>query len=74
VPPLATPVLPRSLPQNPYPSRPECVKEWEDAREFCEDLKDRGLLGKGDYRWMGKTVPQCMMGQVSAGCGGNPTT
>jgi hypothetical protein len=74
VPPLVTPILPQSLPQNPYPSRPECVREWADAEEFCQDLKDRGLLGRGDYRWMGKTLSQCILGQVSADCGGNPTT
>ena len=73
-PPLVTPILPRSLPQNPYPSRPECVKEWAEAEEFCRDLQRRGLLGRGDYRWMGKTLAQCVMGQVSEACGGNPTT
>jgi hypothetical protein len=71
-PPLVTPILPRSLPQNPYPSRPECVKEWAEAEEFCRDLQRRGLLGRGDYRWMGKTLAQCVMGQVSEACGGNP--
>jgi hypothetical protein len=74
VPPLVTPVLPRSLPQNPYPSRRKCVKEWAEAEEFCRDLQRRGLLGRGDYFWMGKTLAQCIRGQVSEACGGNPTT
>jgi len=74
VPPLTTPILPQNVPQNPYPSRPECVKEWADAEAYCRDLQTRGLLGRGDYRWMGKTLTQCVMGQVSEDCGGNPTT
>jgi hypothetical protein len=75
VPPIVVPdTLPRSLPQNPYPSRPECVKEWADARRYCQELSDRGLLGKGDYRGMGKTVAQCMRAQVSESCGGNSTS
>jgi hypothetical protein len=75
VPPIVVPdTLPRRLPQNPYPSRPECVKEWADARRYCRELSDRGLLGKGDYRGMGKTVAQCMRAQVSESCGGNSTS
>jgi len=74
VPPNVVPdTLPRSLPQNPYPSRPECVREWAEAAQFCQRPKDRGVLGKGDYRGMGKTVAECIMGQVSEACGGNST-
>jgi hypothetical protein len=72
-PPIVAPnILPRELPTNPYPNRRKCVKEWEEARKYCQDLKDRGLLGRGDYKGMGKTVAQCMRGQVSEDCGGNP--
>jgi len=74
VPPNVVPdTLPRSLPQNPYPSRPECVREWAEAAQFCQRPKDRGVLGKGDYRGMEKTVAECIMGQVSEACGGNST-
>jgi hypothetical protein len=74
-PPIVAPnILPRELPTNPYPNRRKCVKEWEEARKYCQDLKDRGLLGVGDYRGMGKTVAQCMRGQVSEDCGGNPVS
>jgi hypothetical protein len=74
VPPLIAPnILPRSLPQNPYPSRPECVKEWREATEYCLRLRDRGQLGRGDYRGMGQTLRDCIMGQVSERCGGNAT-
>ena len=74
VPPIFVPdTLPRSLPQNPYPSRPRCVREWAEAEEYCQRLKDRGVLGKGDYRGMGKTVAQCIMGRVTEACGGNAT-
>ena len=72
-PPLVTPSFPRNPPLNPYPDRPECVKEWEDAREYCQNLRDRGLSGRGDYKWMGRTIAQWVMGQVSEACGGNPT-
>ncbi|THD44167.1 MAG: hypothetical protein E7774_11070 [Bradyrhizobium sp.] len=72
VPPIVLPnTLPRSLPQNPYPSRPKCRKEWAEAEEYCRGLSEKGLLGKGDYRGMGKTVEQCMRGRVSQDCGGN---
>jgi hypothetical protein len=75
VPPIVVPdTLPRRMPRNPYPSRPECVKEWEEADEYCKDLRSRGLLGKGDYRGMGKTLSQCIMGRVSEACGGNSTS
>ena len=31
VPPIVVPdTLPRSMPRNPYPSRPECVREWAE--------------------------------------------
>lgn len=60
------------IPTNPYRDRPECVKQWEDAKKFCEDLEDRKLLGKGDYSYLGRTVGECMRGRVSESCGGNP--
>jgi hypothetical protein len=31
---------------NPYPNRPECVKEWADAEAFCRDLQERKVLEK----------------------------
>ena len=72
LPPLAAPnILPRSLPQNPYPGRPQCVREWQEAFQFCWSLKTRGQLGRGDYRGMGRTLRDCILGQVSESCGGN---
>ncbi len=66
VPPLVAPnISPLYIPKNPYPSRPECVREWAIATEDCRDLWDRGVLGKGDYRGMGKTLRDCIMGRVS---------
>ncbi|HLI11295.1 MAG TPA: hypothetical protein VKY65_06815 [Alphaproteobacteria bacterium] len=62
------------IPQNPYPDRVECVEEWQVAERYCRDLRKRGLLGRGDYRGMGKSLWQCMMGQVSEACGGNSTS
>jgi len=72
VPPLIGPYTnPRAIPKNPYPGRPECVAEWARAEKYCGDLIQRGLLGKGDYRGMGRTYGECVMGQISEGCGGN---
>lgn len=72
VPPPALPdIYPRQL-RNPYPDRPECEEEWADALAFCDDLRRRGLLGKGDYRGTGDFY-QCVMGRVSERCGGFST-
>jgi hypothetical protein len=74
-PPLVTPnILPRTLPQNPYPGRPECVKEWQEAFAFCWRLKINRQLGRGASRGMGRTLRDCMLGQVSESCGGNAAT
>jgi hypothetical protein len=52
--------------KSPTKSVPRQARVREgDARMYCQQLKDRGLLGRGDYRWMGKTIAQCVMGQVS---------
>lgn len=52
---------------------PDCEAEWKDAREFCEDMftpKNRAYSNgvRGGY----KTVDDCMRGNVSARCLGNP--
>jgi len=61
-PPLVPPnINPFDVPRNPYPDRPECVAEWAEATEYCTKLQMRGLLGKGDYRGMGKTLRECIM-------------
>ena len=66
-------IYPRDLLRNPFPDRPECEEEWREATAYCKELERKGLLGVGDYRGMGRTFRGCVMGQVSAGCGGNPT-
>src|SRR5579875_203603 len=71
-----TPTIPhdvprQALPVNPYPRRRKCVEEWDHAYEFCDELEKKGTLGQGDYRNMGKTYRQCLLGQVSEECGGN---
>jgi hypothetical protein len=74
--PLPTEILPPPLigpiPRNPYPERPECVKEWNEADEYCRKLAKRGLLGKHPYQGHGNSYEQCMRGQISEDCGGNP--
>jgi hypothetical protein len=67
---LPPPVFPAL--RNPYPARPECVKEWADAEKYCRELADQGLLGKHPYIGHGSTFDQCIRGQVSEDCGGNP--
>jgi hypothetical protein len=66
-------VNPRRELTNPYPDRPECEEEWREAIAYCQELARKGF-GWDGYRGMGKNFRECVMGQVSAGCGGNPTT
>jgi hypothetical protein len=74
LPPPAIPnISPRDIPKNPYPDRPECEQEWAEATAFCKRLLERNQLGSGDYRGMGRTLYECIMGQVSEDCGGNST-
>jgi hypothetical protein len=72
-PPVIPNINPRDLPRNPYPDRPECEQEWAEATSFCLRLKATNQLGRGDYRGMGRTLSECIMGQVSEDCGGNST-
>jgi hypothetical protein len=72
-PPVIPNINPRDLPRNPYPDRPECEEEWAEATSFCLKLKASNQLGRGDYRGMGTTLSECIMGQVSEDCGGNST-
>jgi hypothetical protein len=72
-PPIAIPdTYPREL-RNPYPDRPDCKKEWENAIRKCNELANSGRFRRDDYRGMGEFFYQCVMGYVSADCGGNPT-
>jgi hypothetical protein len=64
-------VNPLHIPRNPYPGRPKCVQEWAQATRDCLDLWADGLLGTDDYRGMGDTPADCIMGRVSEDCGGN---
>jgi hypothetical protein len=66
-------IVPREIPANPYPDRPECAEEWAHATRYCLDLLKKGLLGKDGYRGMGNRLDQCIRGNVSESCGGNPT-
>jgi hypothetical protein len=71
-PPVIAPnINPLTIPRNPYPERPRCVREWEEATKDCLDLWSDGLLGTDNYRGMGRTVGECIMGRVSEYCGGN---
>jgi hypothetical protein len=73
LPPIAIPdTNPREL-KNPYPDRPECKREWAEAIKKCRDMVDRGQFRRDDYRGMGEFFYQCVMGHVSADCGGNQT-
>lgn len=72
-PPVIPNIDPRDLPRNPYPDRPECEEEWAEATSYCLELLRRNQLGRGDNRGSGRTLSQCIMGRVSAACGGNST-
>src|SRR5262249_18879375 len=48
----------------------ECQKEWEDAREFCDQIAADNRWGSG-WSVGGRHYLQCVMGQVSERCGGN---
>lgn len=51
----------------------DCQQEWAAARDRCSELWGDGKLGVDGHRGMGKTYDQCVRGQVSEACGGNPT-
>ena len=71
LPPPAIPfAYPREL-RNPYPDRAGCDEEWADAIKYCKGLLERNQLGRGNYRESGKSLYQCIMGQVSERCGGS---
>lgn len=72
-PPVIPNINPRDLPRNPYPDRAGCDEEWAEAIAYCKGLLERNQLGRGDYRGSGKSLYQCIMGQVSERCGGNNT-
>ena len=68
---------PKEMPKNANPKDPRCVKEWEDAHEYCEKLAKTGKLNAGDdrrNRGFGKWMYECLMGQVSEDCGGSSTS
>ena len=58
--------------RNPFPHRPKCVREWDEAEEYCWRLARHDRLGKHPYEGHGDDYEQCVRGQVSADCGGNP--
>lgn len=72
-PPIAIPnANPLRLPTNPYPDRPECEEEWASATKYClERLRKRQMGGRRESRGIGRTVDECIRGQVTEDCGGN---
>ncbi len=68
--PVPLPVPREGIPWNPYPDRPECEKEWQEAWKACDKLYRDGKLGPKS-RW-GKDIGACLRGMVSQDCGGNP--
>lgn len=76
VPPVVVPRgLTREPASNPYPRKKKCVKEWADAEKRCREYFNGGKLdGSNGNRGFGETLEQCLRGQVSEECGGNPTS
>jgi hypothetical protein len=83
--PAPSPAIPRPMPtpgdilpydagpslENPYPDDLECVEEWNSALTSC--LGKLARQGKRpDNRGFGNLLSQCVMGQVTERCGGNP--
>ena len=70
--PFAPPdVSPITIPRNPYPGRPKCVREWKEETEYCVNLWVNGQIGKDYNRGQGRTISECILGRVSQDCGGN---
>ena len=67
------PTLPNGdslTPTNPYPEKERCVEEWEYAIKKCSELARQEKLGpRSGY---GVNYNKCLLGLVSADCGGNP--
>lgn len=51
---------------------PDCEEEWALAAIRCSQLMQSGKLGTPGYGGLGKSLEQCIRGQVSAACGGSP--
>jgi hypothetical protein len=83
--PVPSPAVPRPMPtpgdilpydagpslENPYPDDPECEEEWTSAQKFCfSQLAQQGI--RPGNRSFGNLLSQCLMGQVTERCGGNP--
>lgn len=49
---------------------PECEEEWRYARAYCVALLAARRLGRR-FSGLGRTLDECMRGQVSERCGGN---
>jgi hypothetical protein len=58
--------------ENPFPDDEGCKEEWSDAIQYCGRLAAEGKLGSGNYKEHGKYFQQCVRGQISERCGGNP--
>lgn len=56
------------IPVNPYPDRPDCASEWAEAYEYC--AKNQKEFKPG-YHGIGESYAKCVLGRVSARCGGN---
>jgi hypothetical protein len=49
----------------------DCDNEWRRARKYCHSLYRAFNRPRGVF---GKTMDDCMLGQVSERCGGNPVS
>lgn len=53
--------------REPFPMPPGCEAEWDEARRDCAG-RPRSATGRG----FGRSLDECICGQVTARCGGNP--
>ncbi|MDM5182132.1 hypothetical protein PO883_33720, partial [Massilia sp. DJPM01] len=53
------------------PTPEECKQSWDKAERYCKELFSNGTLPNGKKGVGGKSIDECMMGQVEEACGGN---
>jgi hypothetical protein len=59
------------IPAKGVPRDPECDEEWRQAERNCREWLFSGRLGRR-FSGLGRELEECIRGQVSERCGGNP--
>jgi hypothetical protein len=59
------------LSSRAVPTPEECKQSWDKAERYCKELFSNGPLPNGKKGVGGKSIDECMKGQVEQACGGN---